>query len=175
MNTLFGQDKTATISPCGLYRYTLSRIWDEEKPGTLFIMLNPSTADADTDDPTIRRCVGFAKFWGCGSVTVVNLFAYRATEPAVLLSCVSHAPRVAVGFCNDDHIRRCLREHSGRGDYIVAAWGSHGSTKAVRWRRNEVMRLLPIEDLMCLDTTQAGEPKHPLYCRADLTPTKYEG
>jgi hypothetical protein len=166
--------KYATVSPCGLYRYTLSRVWDEDKPGVLFIMLNPSTADASEDDPTIRRCIGFGKAWGCGSITVVNLFAYRATDPALLASCVSIAPTTAVGPLNDAHIQRNLKAHGERGDYIVAAWGARGNDRVFQGRRDTVICFLPLADLMCLDTTKTGEPKHPLYCRADMTPCKWE-
>jgi hypothetical protein len=175
VKTLFGEDKTATLSKCGLYRYTLTRIWDADKPSTLFIMLNPSTADSEEDDPTIRRCMGFARAWGCGTVEVVNLFAYRATEPALLASCARVAPGVAVGRENDSYIRACVEMHSNPGDYIVAAWGAWADRKELRFRREQVLRLLPLADLMCLDVTQTGQPKHPLYCRADLTPTKYGG
>ena len=79
-----GMKKHAVISHDDKYRYQLSRIWDEEKPMVLFIMLNPSTADADVDDPTIRRVVNFAKSWGYGGVFVGNLYAFRSTDPKVL-------------------------------------------------------------------------------------------
>lgn len=172
---LFDIYSSAILSPCGLYRYSLTRLWDESKPGCLWIMLNPSIADADTDDPTIRRCMGFARAWGCGSITVVNLFAYRATDPALLTAAVRYMPRGAAGPDNDANIRRACINHSERGDYILTAWGAHAARKSLAWRRDEVMRLLPLADLCCLDVTVSGEPKHPLYCRGDLTPTKFEG
>lgn len=175
MNTLFEEEKTAVLSKCGLYRYALSRIWDADKPSTLFIMLNPSTADAEEDDPTIRRCMGFARAWGCGAVEVVNLFAYRATDPTVLLNAARQYPAFARGPENDDYIQLYALRHSNPGDIIVAAWGAWGDRKELQFRTKEVMRLLPLDDLMCLDTTQSGQPKHPLYCRSDLTPVKYEG
>src|SRR5262249_14212908 len=79
--------RAAVISDCGRYRYSLTRRWgDAAEPRALFVMLNPSTADAEQDDPTIRRCIGFAKAWGMGSLEVVNLYALRATDPAALLS-----------------------------------------------------------------------------------------
>lgn len=74
-------EKTAIISEDEKYRYQLSRCWDETKPRILFIMLNPSTADANIDDPTIRRVISFAKSWGYGGVYVGNLFAFRSTDP----------------------------------------------------------------------------------------------
>jgi hypothetical protein len=76
-----GMKKDAKLSDDKLYRYQLSRIWDETKPKVLFIMLNPSTADADVDDPTIRRVINFAKSWNYGGVYVVNLYAFRSTDP----------------------------------------------------------------------------------------------
>ena len=69
--------RNAELSACGKYRYRLSRIWDDKKPLVLFIMLNPSTADAEQDDPTIRRCIAFAKNWGYGGFMAGNLFAFR--------------------------------------------------------------------------------------------------
>ena len=83
MNTLFpdlpigGIERSADLSPCGNYRYSLRRLWDEKRPGVLWVMLNPSTADANADDPTVRRCMGYARSWGCGSIEVVNLCAWR--------------------------------------------------------------------------------------------------
>lgn len=77
--------KGAIISDCQQYRYALWRIWDETKPFVMFIMLNPSKADAETDDNTVRRCIGFAKSWGYGGIYICNLFAYRSTDPKVLL------------------------------------------------------------------------------------------
>ena len=172
--TKLGIEKRAVISRCGLYRYSLTRLWDENKPGALFIMLNPSTADADKDDPTIRRCVGFAKAWGCGSMTVVNLFAYRATKPEALIAWAKWWPYTVIGPDNDDHIRRCIDDHSERGDFIVTAWGTHGSNPALRYRTKEVVQYLPLAELLCLSTTKNGDPRHPLYCRADAVLTNWE-
>ena len=82
--TLFANKKGATISDCGKYRYWLTRIWNDSKLKILWIMLNPSTADENEDDPTIRRCIGFAKQWGYGGICVANLYAYRATDKTAL-------------------------------------------------------------------------------------------
>ena len=76
----------ASMSQCGLYRYTLWRVWDESKPACVFVGLNPSTADASEDDATIRRCVRFAKDWDCGELLMLNLFAFRATRPKDMLA-----------------------------------------------------------------------------------------
>ena len=75
----------AELSICKKYRYSLTRIWDEDKPNVMFVMLNPSTADEKNDDPTIRRCINFAKDFGAGGIYVVNLFPLRATNPNELL------------------------------------------------------------------------------------------
>ena len=82
--------KNATFSSCRAYRYSLSRIWDKKKKLVLLIGLNPSTADEKVDDPTIRRCVNYAKNWGYGGFLMVNLFAYRTTLPS------SHIKRTSI-------------------------------------------------------------------------------
>jgi hypothetical protein len=146
----------ATISTCARYRYTLSRSWDQSLPTVTFIGLNPSTADAMIDDPTIRRCVGFAKTCGCGQLTMVNLFAWRSTAPRNL-AWVSDP----VGPENDTH----LLEAAANATTIVAAWGSHGGRLD---RDKTVLALLaraPIR-VQCLGLTQHGLPRHPLYIKA---------
>jgi hypothetical protein len=161
--------KHAVLSHCGAYRYLLRRAWDEDEdlPGVLFIMLNPSTADAEIDDPTVRRCVGFAKAWGCGNIAVVNLFAFRATKPSAMLE---NGYQSAVGPENDAHIRQNSKSYREPGDYIVAAWGANGSDNRVKWRVDEVLKMLSLGELYALGFTNSGEPRHPLYCRADMTP-----
>ena len=157
--------KTATISPCGTYRYALGRGIDGAH-GTrwcLFIMLNPSTADHEQDDPTIRRCVGFAKSWDGAHVTVVNLFALRATDPAELLT--HPEPQ---GPHNLATVREHLRLTAELGGYVIAAWGAH---KASRQRgvgaRAIIEAIIAHRDVWCLGKTQDGSPRHPLYVRAD--------
>lgn len=158
--TLFGpvEDdavKSAVISDCGTYRYRLSRSW-AAGPRMLFVMLNPSTADASIDDPTIRRCIGFAKRQGCGFLQVVNLFAYRATDPDALLNC----PVDPVGPENYRHIKAATEEAT----YVVAAWGAHKSATPAA-----VSILPPRASLiaLCLGRTKSGAPRHPLYVRGD--------
>lgn len=159
MNDLFLKSD-AVISPCGKYRYSLSRTWDEELRPACFIMLNPSTADADKDDPTIRRCVGFAKSWGCGGIVVVNLFAWRATDPAYL---VGLRLAEASGPENERHIREAVIACKP----VVAAWGARG----VQFKRDEaVLNLIRSAGLPwpeCLGVTKDQHPRHPLYVRAD--------
>lgn len=157
-----GMLRGALLSPCGTYRYTLDRIWDPSLPGAVFIMLNPSTADAAVDDPTIRRCVSFAQREKCGSLTVVNLFGLRSTDPREL----SRHPD-PLGPENDFHLLRVLHEQPAR---VIAAWGSHPFARA---RARAVAELLAPElanlklRLTCLGTTKDGHPRHPLYVRND--------
>lgn len=152
--------KSAVISPCGTYRYELARWWSA-RPPIGWVMLNPSTADANLDDPTIRRCVGFAKAWGCGGIVVRNLYALRATDPAEL----GRHPR-PVGPENDAYLARCKNE-----PLTVVAWGARGGD-----RGREVLRLLARQGVHphLLAITGDGQPRHPLYLRADLQPVPAE-
>lgn len=149
---------TAVISDCGRYRYTLEREWMTGQGRCLFLMLNPSTADARDDDPTIRRCIGFAQRWGHRTLAVGNLFAYRATDPAALSTV---PPHVAVGPRNDEW----LRWLAVRSALIVVAWGAHA---AAGERAREVLGdLLADREVFCLGTTASGAPRHPLYVKGD--------
>jgi hypothetical protein len=145
----------ALLSPCRRYRFALWRRW-EFWPQVLFIMLNPSTADELTDDPTIRRCIGFARYWGFGSLAVGNLFAYRTTSPGEL--CASPDP---VGSKNDRWLTRLHEESS----LTIAAWGNQGRLLG---RSSAVASILT--GLHILGLTVLGEPRHPLYVRSDVVP-----
>ena len=151
---------SALLSPCGTYRYSLNRSWGHGAT-VLFVMLNPSVADGSRDDPTIRRCVGFAKAWGFGALSVANLFAMRSTDPSVLLS----APD-PVGPDNDAVIFELAR----RASLVVAAWGAH---KAGACRVADVRRLLPKP--VCLGLTSSGHPRHPLYAPGSAPPVALPG
>lgn len=144
----------AVLSEDGRYRYELWRTWDFGECVT-FVMLNPSTADAFVDDPTIRRCVGFAKLWGFAAVRVLNLFAWRATDPAELLTIDD-----PIGVDNDAHLRR--RAWSSTSP-MVAAWGAH---PLARERARQVDQAMYVR-WSCLGTTVDGSPRHPLYVRKD--------
>jgi hypothetical protein len=155
----------AFISSCGTYRYWLMRAAKSLSPvksTALFVMLNPSTADAQLDDPTIRRCRGFAKLWDCNGLAVANLYALRSTDPAALWS---HPD--PVGPDNDDCLWTFAREY---GD-VVCAWGSNARPEraacVVSIMRNAGARL------WCLGTTKNGSPRHPLYVRADQPLTEW--
>lgn len=152
---------TATISPCGTYRYTLTRSLPSVlrwiRP-CLFVMLNPSTADHTKDDPTIRRCIGFAKREGCTSLTVVNLFALRATNPEELRK--HHDP---FGPDNAKHLAEQISQHRTTG-YIVAAWGSN--PLAARYEPLFVWRKTLLDaGALCLGMTAEDGPRHPLYVK----------
>lgn len=160
----------AVIDSTGTYRYTLWREWDAIPKGpatplaprVVFVMLNPSTACATTDDPTIRRCTRFAQSWGYGSVEVVNLFAYRASYPKILRSVPD-----PIGLEND----RYLVEASQSAHLIVVAWGNHGTLGN---RHQSVLSVLADKGrLCCLGMTKAGHPRHPLYIRSETTPVPY--
>lgn len=145
--------KTATLSNCGAYRYMLGRSWDQSLPVLAFVMLNPSTADADQDDPTIRKCIGFAKRLGFGAITVVNLYAFRATLPVDLKSA-----GYPVGPGNDDFIEIAVNDGA---DAVICAWGSNAKGLA---RPGEVVALLKRwgRKPMALRINAGGIPAHPL-------------
>lgn len=149
----------ALIDSTGKYRYYLVREWDPVKPRVLYIMLNPSTADAIKDDPTIRRCIGLAKSWGYGSIEVVNLFAYRATNPKELYNTTD-----PVGPDNNKHIIEAIK----RAKLVIAAWGTKG---IILGREKQVRTLLASAcHLYSLGLTKEGYPKHPLYIKGDTAP-----
>lgn len=153
--------KGATISECGRYRFTLFRRWGEG-PSVLWVMLNPSRADANIDDPTVRRCIAFARAWGFGSLCVVNLYAYRTTDPKelwVLTGDERMGPIENGETVNDFAIKRLAQT----ADTIVCAWGSHGVKNG---RGIAVRKMLAGYDLYALGRTADGELSHPLYLPA---------
>lgn len=158
MTDLF-QISSAAISTCGTYRHWLRRRWDIG-PTMGFIMLNPSTADADNDDPTIRRCISFARREGCGGILVANLFQLRATDPSAL---ATHPDPFGP---HADHV---LLDVAGESDGpLVAAWGAHSFAAE---RAAYVTAMIGIH-CVCLGKTKDGHPRHPLYVRgtAPLVP-----
>lgn len=142
-------NKGAIISECGQYRYQLWRIWNPDKPTVLFICLNPSTADANIDDPTVRRLIGFAGKWGFGGFYLGNLFSYRSTSPVHMRVHIE-----PIGPENDHHLQllasKCTR--------IVFAWGNDGN---LHERSGQIAEMFP--GAFCLGKTNSGQPKHPLY------------
>ena len=144
-------ERSAGFSRCRRYRYWLHRRWSDD-PGVVFIGLNPSAADAQQDDPTLRRIMGFARDGGFGQVTVVNLFAWRAKQPAMLRQTAD-----PVGPRNDYWLRRLTRS----GEPVVVAWGNDGRYQG---RDRTVLGMLAAP--LCLGVTTAGSPRHPLYTKA---------
>jgi hypothetical protein len=166
---------SAILSPCGRYRYTLSRgpftgLLPTEPAGrtVMFLMLNPSTADAEVDDPTIRRCIGFAKAWRFERMTVGNLFAWRATDPAELRTCPS-----PVGPANSMH----LADMMGEAEIVIAAWGAASKVPpkliGPRVAAARELAMSAGKPLHCIRRTQGGQPEHPLYLPASLTPVPW--
>lgn len=157
-------ESSAVLSADEVYRYELRRIWDDTLPRCAWIMLNPSTADHEHDDPTIRRCMAFARAWGYGAIVVRNLFALRATKPRELLT---HPD--PVGPENDEYLRAGVTWD----DLVMCAWGTHGAI------RDRGPRLLERYTecgavLHTFGLTQGGHPRHPLYVPSATTPTRWE-
>lgn len=155
-----GMYRDAIISPCGVYRYSLVRQWDQSKPHLPFVMLNPSTADATQDDPTIRRCMSFARREGCGGIVVVNLYALRATDPKRLLEVDD-----PVGPFNARVIYDAAVVAAEAGVPVICAWGANDITQAAGGALVEAREAGA--KIMCLGKTAAGHPRHPLYVKGD--------
>ena len=156
--------RSADISPCGRYRYRLERHWNDNGPTCLFVMLNPSTADANVDDKTIQKCMTYAAGWGYGSLLVGNLFALRSTDRTALKKAVA-AGNDPVGPENDSHLHELLEQ----AHLVVCGWGTDG---ALLGRDQEVLALLDGRG-HALKETQDGHPNHPLYLKATLLPMPY--
>jgi hypothetical protein len=154
----------ASISECGLYRYHLWRRWQEDAGVVCWIMLNPSTADGEQDDATIRRCLGFTKAWGFGALEVVNLFALRSTDP-LQLKLFAADP---VGRGNDDWILSTAM----RASKVICAWGAHGKLNG---RGDEVVDMLQRNNIwgFALAVNDDGTPGHPLFLPAEFVPQPY--
>lgn len=154
--------RVTTFSDCRRYRYTLWREWDDglfSMGGENYLMvigLNPSTADETKNDPTIRRCIAFAKQWGFAALCMTNLFAWRDTDPSKM----RHASE-PIGPQNDECLLRCA---SGAG-MILAAWGAYGDHMG----RGEQVRAF-IQPLHALHINADGSPKHPLYVASNTKP-----
>lgn len=176
-------ERGADISPDGRYRYTLWRRWAEGIP-LVFVMLNPSTADANVDDPTIRRCISFAKREGFGAIEVINLYPYRATKPADLVAAIKvgdpvYDPRSLTTIW--DVITATHRN----GGQIVAAWGATKLGTGLVQNCPRWSSLIEEGRVKCLGVTKSGAPRHPLYVRADQSlvtwpapipqPTEHQG
>lgn len=155
MQTVFSQDR--------LHRYTLWRDIDMlgDRGFCAFVCLNPSTADEQQDDPTVRRCIDFSKRWGFRAFVMLNIFAYRATDPSVMKAAAD-----PIGAANDFHLKAVAR----RADLVVAAWGNHGDFMG---RGKQVFSMIP--NLYALKVTKTGNPQHPLYLPKASKPFRYTG
>ncbi len=151
-------EKGARFSRDRKYRYALWRIWDESLPYTMFIGLNPSTADENSDDPTLVRCIRFAQSWGYGGVYMTNLFAFCATDPRRL-----GEVKNPIGVKNN-HWIATISESAG---VVIAAWGNQG---ILANRASTVVNLIP--ELHYLKMNRSGQPAHPLYLKMTLRPRK---
>lgn len=149
--------KGAELSEDGKYRYVLERRWGEG-PSAWWVMLNPSTADDQVDDPTIRRCISFSKREGCGSLRVLNLYAMKATNPVELAKSPSH-----LGSYNSQLLVEASYA-SRAGALLIVAWGAH--PMAVKGA-GSVERMFEAAGAKCLGFTKSGQPRHPLYVRND--------
>ena len=142
----------------GRYRYSLWRAWSAYHPRIAFVLLNPSTADEQRNDPTIRRCMGFARAWNFGSMEVVNLFAYRATDYRELFK---------VNDPIGEENNRFLMQAVERCSTVVLGWGAKGPLLG---RDRQVISLFAgLKDVYCLGITKDGQPRHPLYVKGDTS------
>ena len=155
--------KDAMIDATQQYRYTLLREWDSNAPRVAFVMLNPSTADAEIDDNTINRCINFARSWEYGSIEIVNLFGYRSKNFDYIKG-VSNP----IGNENNEFIITVVN----RASIVVAAWGDNGTYLS---RDLEVIALISeVKDVYCLGITSKGNPRHPLYLDSSTMLEVYE-
>ena len=152
-------EKKAIISKDKIYRYKLSRTWDSTKPTILFIGLNPSIADENIDDPTITRCINFAKDWGYGTLLIANLFAFRSTYPKDI-----YLIDDPIGKDNDHYLLECVTQ----SDLIVACWGNNGTYMN---REKVITELVP--NLYCLQKNKNGTPHHPLRPPRNIHPLPF--
>lgn len=159
---------SAWISNDTLFRYSLWRVWQDNKPTCVFIGLNPSTADAYRDDPTIRRCIGYAKSFECGSLLMLNLYAYRATDWKRLRGIAN-----PVGEWDYNDIPSHINQVTHKGGPVIAAWG--GNVDAVDGGERARNVAASISNLQCLKVSdKTGHPAHPLYLRKELTPIPFK-
>ena len=147
----------AVFSECGMYRYKLWRTWEPNLPKVMFIMLNPATAGATNNDPTIHRCIGFAHSWGFGGLWVGNLYAYRAFRPVELWK--TQRPKGPLNMI-------CLEEMAREASQMICAWGNRQG-RPPRWIKD-------LGKLHYLELAKDETPKHPLYLKKNLQPKPYE-
>lgn len=160
---------SAHFSDCKRYRYELRRTWDASLRPAVFCCLNPSTATELVEDPSVRRMLSFADRWGLGALILLNLFAFRSTDPKALRSMI-RAGEDPIGQDNDDTIRSIFRQH--RDDRLILAWGGHGGL-IDRGLRVASMALVEHGNPECFGLTKDGEPRHPLFVPDITIPCSY--
>lgn len=161
-------DRGAFISKCKKYRYGLWRQWDTKKASVAFFMLNPSTADGEQDDPTIRKCMTYAYGWGYGGLYVVNLSPYRATDPKELSKV-----EVPDSIIENNVIH--IRSLEPAVNTFICSWGANKVPEKVRQSiKDVILELQEKGKLYKLGLNKNGTPKHPLYLSNKLLPTKFE-
>jgi hypothetical protein len=165
-----GTETSALFSTSRCYRYELKRVWDRAGTRALFIMLNPSTADAHLDDRTVAKCGRFARKWGFGSLLVMNVFAWRATDPKELKRCLD-----PVGYpINSNLLRHRLTD--GKIELVICAWGRHAQLHGRHGQMLNLLRDCGMDGAAkCLKKSRDGVPWHPLYLPEDLTPISLMG
>ena len=159
------------FSPCRTWRYTLERVWapPEGHPGArevaAFIGLNPSTADEVKNDPTVTRCINYARRWGFHGMFMLNIFALRSTDPR---ACYRHPDPIG------PETNRYLTELVQRREVslVVAAWGNHGALLSRGWNVINLVRNSGVNLYRLGELTKQGQPRHPLYLRRDLEPVQ---
>ena len=161
-------EQNAVISACGRYRYLLTRQVGPGLRTAVFVMLNPSTADATNDDPTIRRCIGFAQRWGCVRLAVLNLFAFRATDPADL-----KRAEEPIGPENRAWFERTLIDDLAIGP-VVCGWGVHGEHRGQEVAVLGWLQAFGVRPV-ALGVTKDGHPRHPLYLPKGVEPVTFIG
>ena len=154
--------KGVRLSSCKKHRLQLWREWDSNLPKVLFIMLNPSTADHEQDDPTLRRCIDFAKQWGYGGLYIGNLYSLRAADPKTL---------VKVSKFNHRDNYKHIVSIALQCQLVVCAWGNYPIIKKLGIPLNIFKQLN--QKLHCIALSKTGTPKHPLYLKKSLTPIPF--
>lgn len=154
-------EKSAIFSPCRKYRFTLERHWKREKGFALFVCLNPSTADENIDDPTIRRCIRFSETWGYGGLVMCNIFSLRSTDPKALYT------QSLIEPISENY--NYIEKYSKFAGITIAAWGNHGDLNS----RGETVLRSFLKKPYHLGLTKSGQPKHPLYLRSNTKPQPF--
>ncbi|MFR0367629.1 DUF1643 domain-containing protein [Streptomyces sp. MCC20] len=156
--------RAAVISDCGQYRYLLVRQWQNTGPTAVFVLLNPSTADGASDDATSRHCIRYARSWGCGSLLIVNLYAWRATKPLELRTVAD-----PVGPENDAFLYAAAATAEDSGGPLVGGWGTHARPDRIA----AVLALPHMRRLGALEVTRLGQPHHPLRLSKNRRPVHW--